>query len=74
MLNKSIRKVSVGLDVNNQLHLSIGSEIMGVKIETIKEISPSHYEVWIKRDDNGILLWKSFIGMPIIIEYNTRLE
>ena len=74
MLNRSIRKISVGLDVNNQLHLSVGSKVMGVEIETIKEVTPSHYEVWIKKEDNGIMPWKSFVGMPVIIEYNTRLE
>lgn len=73
MLKKSIRKISVGSDVNNQLHVSVGSPIAGVVVETISEITPSHYEVWVKRNELDILLWKSFVGMPVIVEYNTRL-
>ena len=73
MLNKSIRKISVGSDVNNQLHISRGSNIVDTIVDTIKEVSPGHYEVWVRRDQ-GLLLWKTIIGMPVIVEYDTRLD
>lgn len=73
MLNKSIRKISVGSDVNNQLHISVGSTMGGTIVDTIIEISPTHYEIWMGRDQ-GLLLWKAVIGMPVIVEYNTRLD
>lgn len=73
MLSKSIRKISIGSDVNNQLHISKGSIIMDTVVDTVKEVNPGHYEVWIKRDQD-IRLWKTIIGMPVVVEYDTRLD
>lgn len=75
MVNKAIRKISVGSDVNAQLHISVGSTIGGKKVDTIKESGPKTYEVWVEMNDNkDIAIWKTIVNMPCIIEYNTRLE
>ena len=76
MLNKSIRKLSIGNDVNNQLHISIGSFIGGGHVNCISKTAPTMFEVWISEKDNpnNIRLWKEFQNMPVTIEYNTRLD
>ena len=76
MLDKSIRKISIGSDVNNQLHISMNSFIGGGHVNCIKKIAPSTYEVWIADKDSpdSLRLWKEFENMPVVIEYNTRLD
>ena len=75
MLNKVIRKISVGSDVNNQLHISVGSSIGGNIVDTIRNTSPGCYEIWTSsRGTQDVSLWKKVEKMPTIIEYNTRLS
>ena len=70
-----IRKISVGSDVNNQLHISVGSTMGGKKISLINEYLPKCYEVWVEQTNPiGVSLWKTIEGMPVIVERDTRFE
>ena len=75
MISKSIRKISVGSDVNNQLHISVGSVIAGSKVSVITELDNCKYEVWVEKEGTkDLTVWKRISGMPVIVEYNNRLE
>jgi len=74
MENEIIRKISIGSDVNNQLHIAVGSRIGGVVVSHIFENMPKMFDVWIHEDLNSVVKWKSISGMPVIVEYNTRID
>ena len=44
-----------------------------VIIDTIVEQEPNHYVVYVNRDD-VVFVWKNIIGMPVIVEFDTRFE
>ena len=67
-----IRKISIGADSSNQYHISVGSNIGGSIVSEIVKMSENHFDVWQKLDGGGVILWKSIINMPVIVEYNTR--
>ena len=75
-MNKSIRKISIGSDVNNQLHISVGTTMAGVEIDTIRKSKlPDTYEVWVQVNSNkDVSHWKTIRNMPVIIEYDTKLD
>lgn len=76
-MNKSIRKISIGSDVNNQLHIAVGTTIGGgLVVDTIRKSKlPDTYEVWVQVNTNkDVSHWKTIRHMPVIIEYDTRLE
>lgn len=75
-MNKFIRKISIGSDVNNQLHIAVGSTMGGNEIALIRKSNlPNAYEVWIYVNSNkDTCHWKTTRDMPVIIEYDTRLE
>ena len=73
MVTESIRKISVGSDVNNQLHISTGSLMAGNTIDTIVD-REGILSIYVKDDSNNIKVWKRIVGMPVVIEYNTRLQ
>ena len=73
MVTESIRKISVGSDVNNQLHISTGSLMAGNTIDTIVD-REGILSIYVKDDNNNIKVWKRIVGMPVVIEYNTRLQ
>ncbi len=77
MINKSIRKISIGLDVNKQLHIAVGTPMgENLIIDTIRKSKlPDTYEVWVQVNENkDVSHWKTIRNMPVIIEYDTRLE
>ena len=74
MENKVIRKISIGSDVNNQLHISVGSIMGGNRIAYILMPHPNTYEIWIFGEKDSVSHWKSFENMPIAAEYDTRLN
>ncbi len=75
-MNKFIRKISIGSDVNNQLHIVVGSIMGGSEIASIRKSKlPDAYEVWIQVNDNkDVCHWKTIRNMPVIIEYDTKLD
>lgn len=73
-MESSVRKISVGSDANNQLHISTGSRIGGNVVSHILKISRDHFQVWIKQPNDGVSLWKEFCNMPVMAEYDTRTD
>lgn len=70
-----IRKISIGSDPNQQLHISVGSVMGGKKIHLINEYLPKSYEVWVEQSETeGITLWKTVENMPVIVERDTRFS
>lgn len=70
-----IRKISVGPDPNQQLHISVGSQMGGKKIHAIIEYLPKSYEVWIEQTHpSGLSLWKTIENMPVVVERDTRFS
>lgn len=72
MESRLIRKISIGSDVNNALHISVGSKIGGNTIAQILNPEIRVYEVWINIEGNAITVWKKIDGMPVTVEYDTR--
>lgn len=72
MESRLIRKISIGSDVNNALHISVGSKIGGNTIAQILNPEIRVYEVWINIEGNAVTAWKGVIDMPVIVEYDTR--
>lgn len=69
-----IRKISVGSDTQNQLHISHGGQIGGNTVAQILKPKDFLYEVWIYGKDNSVIKWKDFENMPVTVEYNTRID
>lgn len=67
-----IRKISIGADYKDAMHYTAGQPFGGMTVDTIKQITPEHYEIWIKNKDNELLLWKQVIGMPVVIEMDLK--
>lgn len=67
-----IRKLSIGSDTSNQLHISVGSRMGGNKISHIVAEADNVYHIYISEDDKTFHPWKSIKNMPVIVEYNTR--
>lgn len=74
MEDRLIRKISIGSDVNNALHIAVGSIMGGSTVAEILNPKPRTYEVWIHIENNGVTIWKTIEGMPLIVEYNTRIS
>jgi hypothetical protein len=67
-----IRKISIGIDYKDAMHYSVGQFFGKNTIETIRQITPQHYEIWIRTENNEILLWKSIINVPVVIEQDIK--
>ena len=67
-----IRKISIGIDYKDAMHYQQGQSFGGMIIDLIRQISPQHYEIWIKNSDSEVLLWKSIVGMPCVIEMDLK--
>lgn len=78
-----IRKISVGKDYpNNVIHYQVGGvhRLGGVEytISLIKEVRDYEfgvlkYEIYIT-DYNSTVLWKTIVGVPVVIEDNISFE
>ena len=71
-MENSIRKISIGSDVNNQLHISVNNPIGGNIVSHILKGENNNIEVWIEGKNSGVLKWKTLENMPVIIEYDTK--
>lgn len=72
MMDRLIRKISIGSDVNNALHISVGSRIGGSIVDAILNPEPRVYEIWIYIEKDAVTIWKKIEGMPVTVEYDTR--
>ncbi len=67
-----IRKLSVGPDYKTAMHYIKGQSVLrgSGEIDHILWNGDSQsYEIWIKNEE-GILLWKTFQGMPVSVEHD----
>lgn len=67
-----IRKISIGIDYKNAMHYSLGQYFGDNTIENIRQIDPQHFEIWIRTKDNEVLLWKSIINAPVVVEQDIK--
>lgn len=72
-----IRKIAVGSDYKSgAMHYIAGQEVLGGTsvIHLIKYIeSEDAFKIWIEsKDKKEIILWKSFLNMPVSVEYNVN--
>ena len=72
-----IRKIAVGPDYKSgAMHYIAGQEVLGntsvIHLIKYNESSDS-FEIWIKsKDKHEVVLWKSFLNMPVSIEFNVN--
>lgn len=67
-----IRKISIGVDYKDAMHYTVGQPFGRNTIEAIRQINPQHYEIWIRTEDNEVLLWKQVINAPVVIEMDIK--
>lgn len=67
-----IRKISIGIDYKDAMHYTVGQRFGHMTIEAIRRINPNHHEIWIRTDEDEVLLWKEIIDMPCICERDTK--
>jgi len=67
-----IRKISIGIDYKDAMHYSLNQTFGGMAIVAIKQINPSHYEIWIKNTDKELLLWKQIVNVPVVVEMDLK--
>lgn len=67
-----IRKISIGIDYKDAMHYTVGQSFGGMKIETILQINPQHYEIWVRNDKDEISVWKTIINMPLVFENDQK--
>lgn len=74
-MDRLIRKISIGNDVNNALHIAVGAKMGNNIVSSIIETLGNSYEVWVEINaDKDCTLWKQISNMPVIVEYDTRLD
>lgn len=67
-----IRKISIGVDYKDAMHYTVGQRFGGMTIDTIRQINPQHYEIWVINSDNELFLWKQVVGMPCVVEMDVK--
>jgi len=67
-----IRKISIGVDYKDAMHYTVGQSFGNMTIDTIQQINPQHYEIWIKNRDNELSVWKQVVNMPCVIEMDLK--
>jgi hypothetical protein len=83
-MKTDIRKISVGRDFpDGAIHYQVGKtvKLQGVPYEVSKiSVNPQHklekrdaYDIFLTNDE-GTVLWKTIIDMPVIIENNIDFE
>ncbi len=78
-----IRKISIG-DLKQGITYKVGQEMLGGKIviksilldpESTISLGSSKYNIMVQEEGSDVIrLWKSFIGMPVAIEYDIKQE
>ena len=53
-----IRKISIGVDYKDAMHYTVGQRFGHMTIEAIRKVAPKHYEIWVRTDDDEVILWK----------------
>jgi len=67
-----IRKISIGIDYKDAMHYTVGQSFGNMTLDTIKQINPRHYEIYVKNGSNEVSLWKQVIDMPCVIEMDLK--
>lgn len=73
-LNSLIRKISVGPDYkSSSMHYVVGQSVLGGKYtidRIVRSKTGEEFSVWIKSDEEEVFIWKTFVGMPVCIEFD----
>jgi hypothetical protein len=67
-----IRKISIGIDYKDAMHYTVGQSFGNMTIDTILQVNPNYYEIWVKNSDNELSVWKTIINMPLVIENDQK--
>lgn len=67
-----IRKISIGVDYKDAMHYMVGQNFGRNTIEVIRKISAQHYEIWIRTEDNEVVLWKEVVNAPVVVEMDIK--
>ena len=67
-----IRKISIGVDYKDAMHYTVGQSFGSMTIDTILQINPQHYEIWVRNDKDEISVWKTIINMPLVFENDQK--
>lgn len=68
-----IRKISVGPDYKSgSMHYVVGQSVLSgtYKIHSIKRLGINEFNVMIMNDELEVVIWKSFVDMPVSVEYD----
>lgn len=67
-----IRKISIGVDYKNAMHYQVGQSFFDMTIDTIRQVDSGSFEIWVKTSKSEVILWKKVVGMPCIVEMDTK--
>lgn len=67
-----IRKISIGADYKEGMHYTVGQTFGGMTIDTIRQLNPQHYEIWVMNENNEVFLWKQIVDMPCVVEMDVK--
>lgn len=72
-----IRKIIIGVNPLKAMAYYVGQKAGDSIVDTIildekhlHKYGQNRYLIYIKNPEEGIMLWKSVEGMPVLIEYN----
>jgi hypothetical protein len=76
-----IRKIVIGQNPKDAMAYYTGMIVGSAKIDTIildeealVRYQIRRYRIYIKDSDEGTMLWKDIVGMPVVIEYDCRFK
>ena len=76
-----IRKIVIGQNPKDAMAYYTGMTVGSAKIDTIildeealVRYQIRRYRIYITDPDEGTMLWKDIVGMPVVIEYDCRFK
>ena len=76
-----IRKIIIGQNPKDAMAYYVGMRVGSAKIDTIifdeeamVRFQILRYRVYINDPEQGTMLWKDIVGMPVVIEYDCRFK
>tara|TARA_B110000285_G_scaffold235516_1_gene317743 strand:+ start:476 stop:715 length:240 start_codon:yes stop_codon:yes gene_type:complete len=76
-----IRKIIIGQNPKDAMAYYIGMTVGSAKIDTIifdeeamVRFQILRYRVYINDPEQGTMLWKDIVGMPVVVEYDCRFK
>jgi hypothetical protein len=76
-----IRKIIIGQNPKDAMAYYIGMPVGASKIdaiildeEALVRYQIRRYRIYINNSEDGTMLWKDIVGMPVVIEYDCRFK